>query len=69
MGNLAAESGPPVAALLPLVLLGLIFVGYCLHDLSRSHVRYLPKWVWALICVISIPLGGIVYLLVGREHR
>ncbi|HVL52370.1 MAG TPA: PLDc N-terminal domain-containing protein, partial [Actinomycetota bacterium] len=26
-----------------------------------------PKWAWAIICVVSIPLGGIVYLLAGRE--
>jgi hypothetical protein len=58
-----------VAALLPLILLGAAFVGYCLYDLSRHEVRYLPKWAWALICVISIPLGGIVYLVVGRDHR
>ena len=59
----------PVAALAPLVLLALAFVGYCWFDLSRHEVRYLPKWAWALICVVSIPLGGVVYLLVGREHR
>jgi hypothetical protein len=69
MSTLAIRSGPPVAALLPLLLLGLVFVGYCLYDLSRNQVRYLPTWAWALICVFSVPLGGIVYLLVGREHR
>ena len=58
-----------LAALIPLVLLCLAFVGYCLFDLYRSEVRYLPKWAWALICVASVPVGGIVYLTVGREHR
>ena len=31
----------------------------------------LPKWAWALIICVSIPLGGILYLAVGRgpvEH-
>lgn len=69
MSYAAAHSGFPVAALLPLALLAVFFVGFCLYDLARHDVRYLPKWVWALICVISIPLGGIVYLLVGRVHR
>jgi len=69
MSNLAVGNGPPLAALLPLLLLGLVFVGFCLYDLTRSQVRYLPKWAWALICVISIPLGGIIYLLIGRDHR
>jgi len=38
-------------------------------DLARSPVRYLPKWAWALICFFSVPIGGIVYLLVGKEHK
>jgi hypothetical protein len=29
-------------------------------------VRYLPKWGWALVCLLSIPWGGIIYLIVGR---
>jgi hypothetical protein len=64
-----SSTGVPVAALVPVVGLALAFVGYCWFDLSRSRVRYLPKWAWALICLLSVPLGGIVYLLVGREHR
>ena len=55
------------AALAPLLLLALAFVIWCWVDISRSEVRYLPKWLWGIICVISIPLGGIVYLLVGRS--
>lgn len=55
-------------ALAPFVLLGIAFAGYCLYDLSRTEVRYLPKWVWALVCVMSIPAGGIIYLLIGRRH-
>lgn len=61
--------GVPVAALVPLVVLAVAFLGYCLFDLYRSSVRYLPKWAWALVCVASIPVGGIVYLVLGREHR
>ena len=55
------------AALAPLILVAVAFVGYCLFDISRSEVKHLPKWAWALICVFSIPVGGIVYLMVGRE--
>ena len=57
----------PWAAVVPLVVAGLAFVVYCLVDIARHDVRYLPKWAWALICALSIPLGGIVYLLVGRD--
>lgn len=56
----------PWAALAPLIVVAAGFVIYCLVDLARHEVRYLPKWAWALICMVSVPLGGIVYLLVGR---
>ena len=56
-----------VAALAPLFIVGVAFVVYCLVDISRSDVRHLPHWVWRLIVILSIPLGGIVYLLIGRE--
>lgn len=59
----------PVEAVLPVVVLAVAFVGYCLYDLSRSEVRYLPTWAWALICIVSVPFGGIAYLLVGRQER
>jgi hypothetical protein len=59
----------PIAALLPFIVLAVAFIAYCLYDLSRTNVRYLPKWAWAVICFISIPVGGIIYLLVGREPK
>jgi Phospholipase_D-nuclease N-terminal len=59
-----------VAAVIPAILLGLAFVIYCLIDIvRRPAVRYLPRWAWALICCVSIPLGGIVYLVVGRSDH
>jgi hypothetical protein len=56
-------------ALVPVIVIGAGFVAFCLIDLFRARrVRYLPKWAWALICIVSVPLGGIVYLLVGRPR-
>ena len=57
------------AAFAPIIVLGVAFVAYCCVDIARNPVRHLPKWAWMLICLVSIPLGGIVYLLVGRDHR
>lgn len=54
------------AALAPILALALAFVAWCWVDISRHEVRYLPKWLWAVICLVSIPLGGIAYLLFGR---
>ena len=31
-----------------------------------ERVRFLPRWIWAVACLIFIPLGGVVYLLIGR---
>ena len=58
----------PIAALAPIVLLYLGLVGYCLWDLTRGEVRYLPKWAWAVV-VIFFTFGGIAYLIWGREQR
>jgi hypothetical protein len=54
----------------PVFVVGAGFVAFCLADLARaSDVRYLPKWGWALACFISIPLGGIIYLSIGKVRR
>jgi hypothetical protein len=40
---------------------------FCLADLARAdRVRFLPRWAWAIACLIQIPLGGVLYLLIGR---
>jgi hypothetical protein len=53
-----------------LILLGVVAAGFevfCLVDLARAEeVRHLPRWVWAIVCLASIPLGGIIYLAAGR---
>lgn len=36
-------------------------------ELTRpGEVRFLPRWMWALLCMFCVPLGAIAYLLVGR---
>jgi len=55
--------------LIPVIVLGAIFVIYCWADIIRgSQTRLLPKWAWLIISVISIPLGGIVYFIFGRSE-
>ncbi|MBV8987424.1 MAG: PLDc N-terminal domain-containing protein [Solirubrobacterales bacterium] len=56
-----------LAALVPLIVLAAAFAVFCLLDVARAaEVRYLPKRAWAIICLISVPLGGIIYLVLGR---
>lgn len=42
--------------------------GFCLWDLARAkEARVLPKPAWAIIVLISFPLGGIFYICFGHE--
>jgi hypothetical protein len=56
---------------LVLIMAVLVFVawdGFCLWDLARAReVRVLDKWLWAIIVLISFPVGGILYLVFGHE--
>lgn len=53
-------------------VLAIGFVVFCLVDLVRAEkVRYLPKWVWAILCLgigLTIPFGGILYLVIGKDR-
>ncbi len=61
--------GSATVALAPIAIVALTFEVFCLVDVLRSErVRFLPRWVWALIILISVPLGGIIYLVVGRQR-
>ncbi len=52
---------------LPVLVAAAGFAAFCLADLARAgEVRYLPKWGWAIACLVSIPLGGIMYLSAGK---
>ncbi|PKN80694.1 MAG: hypothetical protein CVU47_08820 [Chloroflexi bacterium HGW-Chloroflexi-9] len=58
-----------VQAVAPLVLFVVLFVGYCLNDLRTAEAQHLPKWAWAVVIVVSVPLGGIAYLALGRRDH
>jgi hypothetical protein len=74
MAALSSLGGPPhpalpAAALVPLLVVLLGFVLFCVVDVARSQrVRYLPRWAWVVICLISMPWGGIAYLVFGKER-
>ena len=56
----------PALALAPLVVAALALVGWCLVDLARHPARLLPRWLWAVLCVASVPVGALLYLVLGR---
>jgi hypothetical protein len=57
-------------ALIPLVLLDLGMVIFCIVDLYKPdrRVRGGNKLVWLLVILLVSTLGWIIYLLVGREE-
>jgi Phospholipase_D-nuclease N-terminal len=63
----------PVFVVILVVALVAGFEVFCLVDLARAQeVRYLPKWGWAILCLgigLTIPFGGIAYLLFGKIRR
>jgi hypothetical protein len=62
----------PVLVLIPVGVLAVGFVAFCLVDLARAQeVRHLPKWVWVILCLgigLTIPWGGIAYLVFGKAR-
>ncbi len=52
--------------LLPVIVLGLVFMAFCYYQLARYPAKALPKWAWAIVILIACPLGGIIYLAVER---
>lgn len=60
-------------AVIAVIVLAVGFVVFCEVDLFRAEkVRYLPKWGWAILCLgvgLTIPWGGLLYLLVGKDRR
>jgi hypothetical protein len=57
-------------ALIPLVLLDLGMVIFCIVDLYKPdrRVRGGNKLVWLLVILLVSTLGWIIYLLAGREE-
>jgi len=56
-----------VLMLVPLLIVGVSFALFCVDDIYRHDVRLLSKRAWIAIVCLSIPVGGIVYLLIGRD--
>jgi ABC-2 type transport system ATP-binding protein len=52
--------------LAPLIVALAAFEVYCLVEVVRRPTRTLPRWLWAVICLASVPLGGVLYLVLGR---
>ena len=52
------------AAWFPLFAIFAVFSIVMLVHLARNDVPYMPKWAWGLLIVLTMPLGGVLYLVV-----
>jgi len=61
---------PPGSAVAICVLaVAVVFAAWCLVDLARAgQVRHLPKWAWAVVICVSVPWGGLAYLIFGKAR-
>ncbi|MFQ3844746.1 transcriptional regulator [Staphylococcus pseudoxylosus] len=54
--------------LIPIIMIIAIYLVICFVDLLKvNKTKFLPKWLWGVIICISIPLGGIIYYIIGRN--
>lgn len=54
--------------ILPLIVVQLSLMIFCLYKLKNDKVKYLPKWAWCVIIVLFNFIGPILYLIIGRER-
>lgn len=69
MTNNALVSVVGVMVILPIVVW---FDSRCLADLAKTgdrELRYLNRDIWALIIVISFPIGPMLYLRYAKNDR
>ena len=59
---------PLLPLLVPILLIQLGLMVYCLVDLARRERTLGPKWLWALIVIFGELLGPVIYLVVGRKE-
>ncbi|WP_440711576.1 PLDc N-terminal domain-containing protein [Herbiconiux sp. YIM B11900] len=58
--------------LLALVIVVVAFTVYALVDclmLPKSRVKALPRVAWVFIILLFTPIGGVLWLLIGRGRR
>jgi Kef-type K+ transport system membrane component KefB len=59
-----------VITFVSVVAVVLIFEVCCQVDIARAkEVRRLDRETWALICLVTLPLGCILFLALGRNWK
>ena len=55
--------------LIPLLLVQLGLMVFCLLDLWRREKTKGPKWLWVILIVFGELIGPVVYLFFGRVEE
>ena len=53
--------------LIPVLIIQLGLMIYCLIDLLKREKTSGPKWLWVLLIVLGQFWGPILYLIIGRK--
>lgn len=56
-----------IPVLIPIVLIELGLMIYCLVDVIKRPKTNGPKWLWIVLIVVVNIIGPVVYLIVGRK--
>jgi hypothetical protein len=54
--------------LIPILLLQIGLMIYCLLDLVKRERTQGPKWLWYLLVILGQIWGPVLYLLIGRNE-
>ena len=55
------------AAVMPLVVLNLILIIFCIKDLTdRKKTKLLDKKIWMVLIIFVQIIGPVLYLILGR---
>jgi hypothetical protein len=47
----------------------LAWIRFCLGELGKYPPTLLPREAWAFLIIVTVPLGGLAYMLLERGWR
>jgi len=61
---------PGAIAALGILVVVVAFTIQVVADLAQArHTRLMPREAWLVVCVLSMPIGGILYLMYGKDRQ
>ncbi|QFF97425.1 transcriptional regulator [Psychrobacillus glaciei] len=59
----------PWMLILPLAIIELVIMIVAIVDLIRVKSTNGPKWMWAIIIILTNIIGSIIYFIFGRRNE